>query len=113
MVWTWTLDNTHGIDLDSWYRIGSPESPTYEKAECCPYARFSFASRFLKNDLGPPHLYKAAFKFWQKKLTKFHFQCNLAWQAQIYLHKWCLKKMFYVFSTIQQKAGGYTEDIQN
>ena len=44
MVWTWThgIDNTHGIDLDSWYRIGTPESHTYKRAECCPYAGFFF-----------------------------------------------------------------------
>ena len=42
MVNTWThgIDNTHGIDLDSWYRIGAPESDTYERDECCPYAGF-------------------------------------------------------------------------
>ena len=31
---------THCIDLDSWYRIGTPESHTYERAECYPYAGF-------------------------------------------------------------------------
>ena len=38
MVWTWThgIDNTHGVELDLWYRIGTPESHTYEWAECCP-----------------------------------------------------------------------------
>ena len=43
MVQTWThgIDNTHIIDLDSWYRIGAPESHKYERAECCPYAGFS------------------------------------------------------------------------
>ena len=53
MVQTWThgidmhswnrhgcIDNTHGIDLDIWYSIGTPESHTYERAECCPYAGF-------------------------------------------------------------------------
>ena len=34
------IDNTHGIDLDSWYRIGIPESHTHERAECYPYAGF-------------------------------------------------------------------------
>ena len=40
LVNTWTLgiDNTNGIDLDSWYRIGTPESHTYKRAECCRYA---------------------------------------------------------------------------
>ena len=33
-------DNTHGIDLDSWYKIGTPESHTYERAECYPYAGY-------------------------------------------------------------------------
>ena len=28
------------MDLDSWYRIGTPESHTYGRAECCPYAGF-------------------------------------------------------------------------
>ena len=34
------IDNTHGIDLDSWYRIGTPESHTYMRAECYPYVGF-------------------------------------------------------------------------
>ena len=38
--WTHGIDNTHGIDLDSWYRIGNPESHMNERAECCPYAGF-------------------------------------------------------------------------
>ena len=40
MVDTWThgIANTNGIDLNSWYKIGTPESHTYKKAECCPYA---------------------------------------------------------------------------
>ena len=33
---------THGIDLDSWYRIGTTESHTYERAECYLYAGFLF-----------------------------------------------------------------------
>ena len=42
MVQTWThgTDNTHGINSDSWYIIGTPESHTYEKAECHPCAGF-------------------------------------------------------------------------
>ena len=42
MVWTYTygIDNTHGIDINSWYSIGTPESHTYERAECYPYAGF-------------------------------------------------------------------------
>ena len=40
MVWkkTYGIDNTHGVDLNSWYSIGTPESNMYERAECCPYA---------------------------------------------------------------------------
>ena len=34
------VDNTHGIDLDSWYKTGTPESHMYKRAECCPYAGF-------------------------------------------------------------------------
>ena len=34
------IDNTHGIDLNSWYSIGTSESHTYERAECYPYAGF-------------------------------------------------------------------------
>ena len=34
------IDNTHGIDLNSWYSIGTPESHMYERAECYPYAEF-------------------------------------------------------------------------
>ena len=42
MVQTWThgIDNTNGIDLDSFDRIGTPESYTYKRAECCQYAGF-------------------------------------------------------------------------
>ena len=42
MVWTYTygIDNTHGIDLNSWYSIDTPELHTYERAECYPYAGF-------------------------------------------------------------------------
>ena len=37
MVLTWTqgVDNTNGIDLNAWYRIGTPESQTYPRAERC------------------------------------------------------------------------------
>ena len=41
-IYTHGIDNTHGIDLDSWYRIGTTESHTYERAECYPYAGFFF-----------------------------------------------------------------------
>ena len=49
MVYTLThgIDNTHGIDLDTWYSIGTTESHTYERAECCPYAEF-FSSILFK-----------------------------------------------------------------
>ena len=55
MIYTWThgIDNDscyrhvlmvltmiHVIYLNSWYRIGTIESHTYERAECCPYAGF-------------------------------------------------------------------------
>ena len=33
--WTQGIENTLGIKFDSWYRIGTPESHTYERAECC------------------------------------------------------------------------------
>ena len=33
-TWTHAIDNTNGIDLDSWYRIVTPESHTYERADC-------------------------------------------------------------------------------
>ena len=42
------MDNTRGIDLGSWYRIGTPESHTYERAECYPYAGFFF--KLFKKD---------------------------------------------------------------
>ena len=38
--WTHGIDNIHGIDLDIWHSISTPESHTYERAECCPYAGF-------------------------------------------------------------------------
>ena len=43
MVWTWTygIDNTHGIELNLWYSIDTPESHTYK---CCLYAGFFFSN---------------------------------------------------------------------
>ena len=32
---TYGIDNTHGIDLNSCYGIGIPDSHTYERVECC------------------------------------------------------------------------------
>ena len=54
MVYTWTygIDNTHGIDLDSWYRIGTPESHTYKRAECYLYAGF-FLNLLIPLDRSP------------------------------------------------------------
>ena len=42
MVWIQThgVDNTHGIDLNSWYSIGTTKSHTYKRAQCCPYEEF-------------------------------------------------------------------------
>ena len=42
MVYTRThgIDNTHGNDLDSWYRIGTPESQMYERADYYPFKGF-------------------------------------------------------------------------
>ena len=53
MVWTYTydIDNTHGIDLNSWYSIGTPESQTYKRAECYPYAKLFLM--VLVTGLGP------------------------------------------------------------
>ena len=34
------INNTHGIDLDSWYSIGTYKSHTYKRAKCYPYAGF-------------------------------------------------------------------------
>ena len=52
MVWTRPhgIDNTNGIDKDSWYRIGNHKSHTYERAECYPYAGFF---RFMQSDTWP------------------------------------------------------------
>ena len=38
MIWTqiYGIDNTHGIDLNLLYSIGTPELQTYKRAECCP-----------------------------------------------------------------------------
>ena len=41
-TWTHGNDKTHGIDSDSWYNIGPPESDTYKRAECCLQAEFDF-----------------------------------------------------------------------
>ena len=42
MVQTWThgIEYTHGIDSDSWYSVGTPESHTYKRAKGFPYAEF-------------------------------------------------------------------------
>ena len=42
MVYKWTqgIKNTNGIDLNSRYTIGIPESHKYERADCCPYDGF-------------------------------------------------------------------------
>ena len=42
MVQTWThgIDNTNGINLDSFDSTGTPESHMYERVECYPYAVF-------------------------------------------------------------------------
>ena len=47
MVQTWTqgIDNNNGFDLNSWYRIGTPESHTYKRAKCCPYAGFFYVHK--------------------------------------------------------------------
>ena len=44
MVWTYTygIDNTHGIDLNSWYSISTSESHTYKRAEFYPYVGLFF-----------------------------------------------------------------------
>ena len=49
MVKTWThgIDDTHGIDLDRWYSIGTLELHMYERAKCCPYAGFAFFTAFF------------------------------------------------------------------
>ena len=39
-IWTHGRYETHIIDSDSWYIIGTPESHTYKRAKCCPYAGF-------------------------------------------------------------------------
>ena len=41
-TYTYGIDNTHDIDLNSWYSIGTPESHMYERGECYPYAGFFF-----------------------------------------------------------------------
>ena len=42
LTWTHVIDMTDGIDPDSWYSIGTYESHMSERAECCPYAGFSY-----------------------------------------------------------------------
>ena len=54
MVYTWThgIDKTHGIDLDTWYSIGTPESHMYERAESFPNAGcFCCWKLYCKNGL--------------------------------------------------------------
>ena len=41
------------LTLDSWYRIGTPESHTYERSECCPYAGFFWRSSSDNQSLLP------------------------------------------------------------
>ena len=50
-IWTHGIDNTNGIDLDSWYNIGNPESHTYKRAECCPNADFFFLLWILHREI--------------------------------------------------------------
>ena len=45
------IDNTHDIELDSWYRIGTPDSHTYERAECYQYAGFFLLKKNSNLDL--------------------------------------------------------------
>ena len=39
-TWTDGIEYTHGIDSDSWYSIGTPESHTYKRAKGFPYTEF-------------------------------------------------------------------------
>ena len=39
---TYGIDNTHGIDLDSWSRIGTPESHTYKEGQVLLVCRIYF-----------------------------------------------------------------------
>ena len=58
-TWTHGIDNSHGFKSDSWYIIGTPESDTYKRAECCPFAGFFYPilsltwSKLLKTTIGP------------------------------------------------------------
>ena len=65
MVWTQTygIDNTHGIDLNSRYSIGTPVSHTYERAESFPCAGF-FSSRLKKISKRRSLLFAGRLQFW-------------------------------------------------
>ena len=95
MVFTWThgIDNTHGIDSDSWYSIVTPESHTNESVECCLYAVFfkelfplqgNFTKKFFKNHKDESqkcHLWAWSFSFepltwnWPSSVV----YCNMQW----------------------------------
>ena len=60
--WTQGIDRTNGIDLNSWYRIGTPESHRYKRAECCPYAEFLIIKFVILSQL--------TFKWPKKRETK-------------------------------------------
>ena len=60
------IDNTHGIDLNAWYSIGTPELHTYERDERCSYAGF-FSSHIPSYLLSLPF-----FLHWEKAARVSH-----------------------------------------
>ena len=45
------LTRTHYIDIDSWYSIGTFESDTYKRAECCLYVGYFSALTHVEASL--------------------------------------------------------------
>ena len=86
MVSTWThginMDSwywlTIGIDSDSWYIIDTPESHTYERAKCCPYAGF-FCIAF--NPVTKNSYSQCLFEHWLKHKVK---KClRISWEITL------------------------------
>ena len=67
---------THGIDIDSWYSIGTLESDKYERAECCPYAGFFILLNRIYLDIEFPYCRNKQIMFAMQHfiLTSKHFE---------------------------------------
>ena len=81
--WTLVIDNTHDIDADSGYSIGTPESHTYKRAKCCQYALFHFVFQPTNNTNNNTFYVQESFgvkavqsMFFNVKISQFHLTAN-------------------------------------